>query len=374
MNPRNRMHAGRDRSKPSGSTKAVREPGSSRPSSQTRTVAWAERARIVQDRVNQGGTLPMSQSDVFVGIDVAKAQLDVALRPTGDTWTAPNDEAGLAHIVERLGPLRPALIVVEATGRLELPLLGALMAAALPVVVVNPRQVRDFARALGHLAKTDRLDAQVLALFGERVRPTPRPLPDPATQALSALVARRRQVIEMLTAEKNRCGQAPPALQPDIAVHITWLETQLQHLDDALGQQIRNSPGWRTQDELLQSAPGVGPVLSRTLLADLPELGRLSRKQIAALVGIAPLNRDSGTLRGVRTCWGGRAPVRAVLYMATVAATRCNPVIQAFYRRLCAAGKAKKVALTACMRKLLTILNAMMKHRTPWRAQVSPCA
>src|SRR2546425_1007825 len=277
MNPRNRMHAGRDRSKPSGSTKAVREPGSSRPSSQTRTVAWAERARIVQDRVNQGGTLPMSQSDVFVGIDVAKAQLDVALRPTGDTWTAPNDEAGLAHIVERLGPLRPALIVVEATGRLELPLLGALMAAALPVVVVNPRQVRD-------------------------------------------------------------------------------------------------SPGWRTQDELLQSAPGVGPVLSRTLLADLPELGRLSRKQIAALVGIAPLNRDSGTLRGVRTCWGGRAPVRAVLYMATVAATRCNPVIQAFYRRLCAAGKAKKVALTACMRKLLTILNAMMKHRTPWRAQVSPCA
>src|SRR2546425_747215 len=286
MNPRNRMHAGRDRSKPSGSTKAVREPGSSRPSSQTRTVAWAERARIVQDRVNQGGPLPMSQSDVFVGIDVAKAQLDVALRPTGDTWTAPNDEAGLTHIVEQLGPLRPALIVVEATGRLELPLLGALMAAALPVVVVNPRQVRDFARALGHLAKTDRLDARVLALFGERVRPTPRPLPDPATQ----------------------------------------------------------------------------------------ELGRLTRKQIAALVGIAPLNRDSGTRRGVRTCWGGRAPVRAVLYMATVAATRCNPVIQAFYRRLCAAGKAKKVALTACMRKLLTILNAMMKHRTPWRAQVSPCA
>ena len=311
----------------------------------------------------------MSQSEVFVGIDVAKAHLDVAIRPTGDTWTAPNEEAGLAHLVERLNPLRPALIVVEATGRLELPLLGALMAAALPVVVVNPRQVRDFARALGHLAKTDRLDAHVLALFAERVRPTLRPLPDPATQELSALVARRRQVIEMLTAEKNRCGQAPPALQPDIAGHITWLETQLQQLDDALGRQIRNSPGWRAQDALLQSAPGVGPVLSRTLLADLPELGRLTRKQIAALVGIAPLNRDSGTLRGMRTCWGGRAPVRAVLYMATVSATRCNPVIQAFYRRLCAAGKAKKVALTACMRKLLTILNAMMKHRTPWHAE-----
>src|SRR5437899_11342954 len=197
MNPRNRMHAGRDRSKPSGSTKAVREPGSSRPSSQTRTVAWAERARILQDRVNHGGTLPMSQSDVFVGIDVAKAQLDVAIRPTGDTWTAPNDEAGLTHLVEQLGPLRPALIVVEATGRLELPLLGALMAAALPVVVVNPRQVRDFARGLGQLANTDRLDAQVPALFGQPVRPTPCPPPDLATQDVRALWGARRPVAEV---------------------------------------------------------------------------------------------------------------------------------------------------------------------------------
>src|SRR6058998_3842338 len=193
----------------------------------------------------------MMNAPVFVGIDVSQAQLDIALRPAG-RFTAPNDDAGIAKVVDQLRAVTPTVVLLEATGGLELPLVGALAAAALPVVVVNPRQVRDFAKALGHLAKTDRLDAQVLALFAERVRPAPRPLPDPATQALSALVARRRQVIEMLTAEKNRCGQAPPALQPDIAVHITWLETQLQHLDDALGQQIRNSPGWRTQDELLQ--------------------------------------------------------------------------------------------------------------------------
>jgi len=316
----------------------------------------------------------MNQADVFVGIAVAKSRLDVALHPSGATWTVPNSEAGIATLVAQLQQPPVTHIVLEATGGLELPLLGALGAAALPAVAVNPRQVRDFAKALGRLAKTDRIDAQVLALFAERVRPALRPLPDQATQALSALVARRRQLVEMLTAEKNRRGQAPSAIQADIATHIAWLEARLARLDKELGQHLKQSPLWRAQDDLLQSVPGVGPVLSRTLLADLPELGHLSRKQIAALVGIAPLNRDSGTLRGIRTCWGGRAPVRAVLYMATVAATRCNPVIQAFYRRLCAAGKAKKVALTACMRKLLTILNAMMKHRTPWRAQVSQCA
>lgn len=308
----------------------------------------------------------MNQTELFVGIDVAKAHLDVALHPSGETWTVPNDEAGIATLVAQLQQRRVARIVLEATGGLELPLLGALGAAALPAVAVNPRQVRDFAKALGRLAKTDRLDAQVLALFAERVRPALRPLPDAATQALSALVARRRQVVEMLTAEKNRRGQAPPAIQADITTHIAWLEARLKRLEKELGQHLKQSPLWRAQDDLLQSAPGVGPVLSRTLLADLPELGTLDRKQIAALVGVAPLNRDSGTLRGARTCWGGRAAVRAVLYMATVAATRCNPVIQTFYRRLCAAGKAKKVALTACMRKLLTILNAMVKHRTPW--------
>ena len=311
----------------------------------------------------------MSQAEVFVGIDVAKARLDVALHPSGATWTVPNSEAGIAGLVAQLQQLPVTHIVLEATGGLELPLLGALGAAALPAVAVNPRQVRDFAKALGRLAKTDRLDAQVLALFAERVRPALRPLPDQATQALSALVARRRQLVEMLTAEKNRRGQAPPTIQADIATHIAWLEGRLERLDKELGQHLKQSPLWRAQDDLLQSVPGVGPVLSRTLLADLPELGTLDRKQIAALVGVAPLNRDSGTLRGARTCWGGRAAVRAVLYMATVAATRCNPVIRAFYHRLCQAGKAKKVALTACMRKLLTILNAMLKHRTPWHAE-----
>lgn len=309
----------------------------------------------------------MNEADVFVGIDVAKVRLDVALHPSGETWTVPNDEAGIATLVAQLQQRRVALVVLEATGGLELSLLGALGAAALPAVAVNPRQVRDFAKALGRLAKTDRLDAQVLALFAARVRPALRPLPDQATQALSALVARRRQVVEMLTAEKNRRGQAPPAIQTDIAAHIAWLEARLAQLDKELGQHLKQSPLWRAHDDLLQSVPGVGPVLSRTLLADLPELGTLDRKQIAALVGVAPLNRDSGTLHGTRTCWGGRAAVRAVLYMATVAATRCNPVIQTFYRRLCTAGKAKKVALTACMRKLLTILNAMLKHKTRWQ-------
>jgi transposase len=310
----------------------------------------------------------MNQAEVFVGIDVAKAHLDVALHPSGATWTVPNSEAGIAGLVAQLQQQPVTHIVLEATGGLEIPLLGALGAAGLPAVAVNPRQVRDFAKALGRLAKTDRLDAQVLALFADRVRPALRPLPDQATQALSALVARRRQLVEMLTAEKNRHGQALPTIQADIATHMAWLEARLQRVNKDLGQQLKRSPLWRAQDDLLQSAPGVGPVLSQTLLADLPELGTLDRKQIAALVGVAPLNRDSGTRRGTRTCWGGRASIRAVLYMATVAATRCNPVIQTFYRRLCAAGKAKKVALTACMRKLLTILNAMVKHRTPWGA------
>ena len=308
----------------------------------------------------------MNQAEAFVGIDVAKARLDVALHPSGETWTVPNDEAGIATLVAQLQQRRVTLIVLEATGGLELPVLGALGAAALPAVAVNLRQVRDFAKALGRLAKTDRLDAHVLALFAERVRPALRPLPDQATQALSALVARRRQVVEMLTAEKNRHGQAAPAIQADIATHIAWLEARLERLEKDLGQHLKQSPLWRAQDDLLQSVPGVGPVLSRTLLADLPELGTLNRRKIAALVGVAPLNRDSGTLHGTRTCWGGRAAVRAVLYMATVAATRCNPVIQTLYRRLCAVGKAKKVALTACMRKLLTILNAMLKHKTRW--------
>jgi len=243
---------------------------------------------------------------------------------------------------------------------------AAMAAAELPVVVVNPRQVRDFARATGRLAKTDRLDAQVIARFGEAVKPTLRPLPDAETQALEAQVARRRQVVAMLTAEKNRLHVARPPVRQEILRHISWLQKSLKRQDTDLGDAIRHRPLWREQDQLLQSVPGVGPVVSLTLLAELPELGTLHRRQISSLVGVAPLNRDSGTFRGQRTVWGGRSRVRAALYMGTLVATRFNPVIKAFYQRLRAAGKPKKVALTACMRKLLTILNSMLKRRTHW--------
>ena len=309
----------------------------------------------------------MSTIPVFVGIDVAKEHLDVALRPTADRWGAANDEPGIARVVARLQAVRPALVVLEATRGLELPVTGALAAAGLPVVVVNPRQVRDFAKATGRLAKTDALDAAILAQFAEAVRPALRPLPDTATHALQALLARRRQLLEMRTAEQNRLASAPPPVRTRIRAHLTWLDRELAHTDEDLARAIRESPLWRAKDDLLQSTPGVGPVLARTLLASLPELGTLNRKQIAALVGVAPLNRDSGTLRGRRSVWGGRAHVRTALYMSALAATRSNPVIRAFYQRLCAAGKAKKVALTACMHKLLTILNAMVKTRTPWQ-------
>jgi transposase len=258
-------------------------------------------------------------------------------------------------------------VILEATGGFELPLVGALLAAGLPVTVVNPRQVRDFARATGQLAKTDAIDARVLAHFGEAVRPELRPLPNEATRELAALVARRRQLIEMLTAEKNRLRLAARAVRRDIEQHIRWLERRLSDLDGNLAQQVRSSPNWRARDDLLQSVPGIGPVSSVTLLAQLPELGRLNRKEIAALVGVAPLNRDSGTLRGRRRVWGGRRHVRATLYMATLVATRCNPTIRSFYTRLLAAGKPKKLALTASMRKLLITLNAMLRNNVPWQ-------
>jgi transposase len=302
----------------------------------------------------------------FVGIDVSKHQLDVAVRPRGETWTVAHDEAGLGALVARLRALAPTLIVLEATGGWEVALAGALAAATLPVAVVNPRQVRDFARSTGTLAKTDRLDAQMLAQFAEAVRPEPRPLPDAQAQELTALLQRRRQLVEMLTAEKNRLPLTSRRIRPQLQTHIEWLHKQLAQFDEDLRQLIRSSPLWREKDDLLRSAPGVGPVLATTLLAALPELGQLTRQQIAALVGVAPLNRDSGTLRGRRTVWGGRAQVRAVLYMSTVVAVRHNPVLIAFYQRLRAAGKAPKLALTACMRKLLTILNAMLKHHSRW--------
>jgi transposase len=306
---------------------------------------------------------------LFVGIDGAKAQLDIALRPTGEQWTVPTDPGGLATLVARLQAVRPTLIVLEATGGLERPAIVALATAGLPVVMVNPRQVRDFARATGQLAKTDALDARALAHFAEAVRPTPRPIPDAQTQELRALLGRRQQLIAMRTAEQNRLPGVAGRLRTDIEAHITWLNARLATLDDDLDTALRASPLWRENDDLLQSVPGIGPVCARTFLLELPELGTLSRQQIAALVGVAPLNCDSGTMRGRRTIWGGRARVRAVLYRGTLVATRHNPRITMFYERLLAAGKTKKVALTACMHKLLTILNAMLKHRTPWPPQ-----
>ena len=310
----------------------------------------------------------MESTPLYLGIDVAKAHLDVAEGSTGAVWRVANDEVGIAEALRHLEALvAPALVVLEATGGYEVPVAAALGAAGLPIAVVNPRQVRDFAKSAGKLAKTDALDARILALFGERVRPAARPLPDAQAQELSSLLTRRRQVVGMLTAEKNRLHIAPTAVRQDIKNHISWLEQSLAKLNAELGNALRQSPLWRETEDLLRSTPGVGPVLTLTLVAEVPELGSLDRRQIAALVGIAPLNRDSGTLRGKRTVWGGRAPVRAALYMATLVATRFNPVIRAFYQRLLAAGKPKKVALTACMRKLLTILNAMSKHRTPWQ-------
>jgi transposase len=313
----------------------------------------------------------VTETPVFVGIDVAKDQLVVAVRPSGARWTAPQTEAGWAALATKLQALHPTLVLLEATGGLELPVAGVLAAAGLPVALVNPRQVRDFAKARGTLAKTDPVDAQVLAHFAEAVRPVPRPLPDAATQTLAALVARRRQLVEMRTAEQNRLGSAPRALRPQIQAHIRWLERHLDDLDTELRTTVRQSPLWRAQDDLLQSAPGVGEVFTLTALASLPELGALSRRAIAALVGVAPWSRESGRAHGRRSCWGGRAAVRPVLYMATLAAIRCNPVIRAFYQRLLAKGKLKKVALVACMRKLLTILNAMVKHQTPWTPRLA---
>ena len=309
----------------------------------------------------------MKQESTYVGVDVAKAQVDVAVRPTGQTWTITYDDAGIQELVSQLKTLEPALVLLEATGGLELPMVVALATAALPVVVVNPRQVRDFAKATGTLAKTDTLDAAVLAHFADAIRPDVRPLRDAETQVLASLVARRHQVVAMLVSEKNRLRRAISAVRPRVEAHIAWLEQELEDLDQGLRQTLRQSPLWREKDDLLRTVPGVGEQLSLTLLAYLPELGTLDRRQVAALVGVAPFNRDSGTLRGKRTVWGGRARIRAVLYMGALVASQYNPVIRDFYRRLLAAGKPKKLALTACMRKLLVILNSMLKHRSPWR-------
>lgn len=307
--------------------------------------------------------------DCYVGIDVSKATLDVASLPDGESWTVTNDDPGLAALTARLVALAPALVVMEATGGFEMLAAITLAKVGLPIAVVNPRQVRDFAKAMGRLAKTDALDAGILADFAQRVRPEPRPLPDASAQLLESLLTRRRQIVDMLTAEKNRLGFARGPVQRDIRQHIRWLEKRLRDVDGALQDAVTASPLYHAKAELLRSVPGVGQVTTLTLLATLPELGHLSRHQIAALVGVAPLNRDSGTMRGKRMVWGGRAPVRGVLYMAALVGLKHNPVLRVFYERLRAGGKPFKVAVTACMRKLLTILNAMLHQNRRWDPQ-----
>lgn len=313
----------------------------------------------------------MAKVTTWIGIDVSKAKLDVAVSPAGDHWQVERTPAGLSALVQRVGALRPERIVLEATGGYEVVVAAALASSQLPVVIVNPRQVRDFARATGQLAKTDRIDAQVLARFAEAIRPEYRPLPDVTTRALSALVIRRRQLQEMLTAEQNRLlgaavQDAPEPLRDQLGEHIEWLRRQLQEVDDDLKHQIHSSPLWREREHLLRSIPGIGPIVSATLLSQLPELGQLDRKAIAKLVGVAPLNHDSGTFHGRRKIWGGRAPVRAALYMAALVASRHNPLIRVFYQRLLASGKPKKLALVACMHKLLLQCSAIIRANTPW--------
>jgi transposase len=314
----------------------------------------------------------MTPPQTFVGIDVAKRRLDIASLPAREAWSAVNDETGIRALVSRLGFLPKALIVVEATGGYELPLALALAEAGLAFAIVNPRQVRDFAKGLGLLEKTDRIDARVLAKFAEVVQPEPRLLHSETSQQLNALVVRRRQLVTMLAAEKNRYDTAPQAVRGEIREHIDWLKQRLARLERELHEAIEADPGWRRVNRILRSAKGVGPALVLTLLGGLPELGRLSPREIAKLVGIAPLARDSGQFKGRRMIWGGRAAVRAALYMGTLVATRHNPVIRSFYQRLLAAGKPKKVALVACMRKFLVILNAMVRDGRQWQAATIP--
>jgi len=306
----------------------------------------------------------------FVGIDVAKSHLDVAIRPTGEGRRFAVEE--LEQLVAFVAKTKATLVVMEATGGMEAPIAAALAATCVPVAIVNPRQVRDFAKALGKLAKTDTIDAGVLAHFAEAIRPAPRSLPDAQTQEFEALVVRRRQLMEMLVAEQCRLSATrSKSMQKSLKLHIDWLKKQLKDVDKDITKAVHESPIWNEKAELLESVPGVGRVLSSTVIATLPELGTLNRKQIAALVGVAPFNRDSGNQKGKRSIWGGRASVRAVLYMAALVATKYNPSIKAFYQRLLIAGKTKKVAIVACMRKLLVILNSMLRTGRSWQIQTA---
>lgn len=310
----------------------------------------------------------IAKTKVSVGIDVSKNTLDIAVHESGETWSSNNDSGGCLALAAKLKALPATSIVVEATGGYEMLVNATLSASALPVIVVNPRQIRDFAKATGQLAKTDRLDARVLAHFAAAINPPVRPPKSDDTQHLEALLARRRQIVEMLVAEKNRLAlNRDRSVVKDLQAHIAWLKRRLEASDDELQLLLKTLPAWRERDQILRSVPGVGPVLSLTLLAQLPELGQLNRREIAKLVGVAPFNCDSGQWRGQRHIWGGRARVRAPLFMATLCALRFNPTIRSFYRHLLAAGKAPKLALIACMRKLLTILNVMVKTQTPWR-------
>ncbi len=312
----------------------------------------------------------MDESSVFVGIDVSKDRLDVHLRPTGKAFCVSRDAKGLDDLVSRLIELPVALVVLEATGGFETTVAAALAGVGLPLCVVNPRQIRDFARAMGRLAKTDALDAEAIALFAERIRPEARPLLDPERARLAEFVSRRRQVIEMIGMETNRRRRATDKhLAKRLDRHVAFLEKELDEIDRDIGEAIKSSPVWCKTEELLKSVPGIGDVTARTLLAEVPELGTVDRHQIAALVGVAPVNRDSGLMRGHRAIAGGRTSVRNVLYMAALTAIRRNPVFRTFYHRLITRGRPKKVALVAVLRKLLTVLNAIVRDLTPWRQQ-----
>lgn len=302
----------------------------------------------------------------FIGIDISKDHLDIHIRPGGRQQRFTYDSGGLAKLLEMISEVRPERIVMEATGGYEQRLVALLASERLPVAVVNAKRVRDFAKATGHLAKTDGLDAAVLSDFAEKLRPRTSVLPDESREELKALLARRRQLVDMITAENNRQQLAPQPIQREIRAHIDWLRKRLKKVDDDLGRSIQSSPIWKAKDDILQSMPGIGPTTSSTLLAALPELGALNRRAIAALVGVAPMNRDSGHWHGRRAIAGGRTPVRKTLFMCALVALKHNPAIHALYQRLLASGKPKMVAITACMRKILTILNAMLKSNTPW--------
>ena len=354
-----------------GCTKTVGQRGRhTQISNKARTVVRVNQTRMMQGWAKKEKT-QMTKEAVYAGVDVAKDTLDIAVSNSQKVRQFANDHEGIMQAVHYISSLKPEGIILEATGNLEIPLAAELQTKCLPVVIINPRQVRDFARATGALAKTDIIDARILALFGLRIKPEIRPLPDKQAREMTNLLTRRRQLVEMLVAERNRFSRANEDTMLNIKDHIKWLEEALSGINTDLERRIQSSPSWHEKDNLYRSVPGIGKIVSSTLLIEIPELGKLNRRKIAALVGVAPLNRDSGTMRGRRTVWGGRAKLRAVLYMAALVATKRNPVIAAFYRRLLDAGKVKKAALVACMRKLLTIINAMARTMTVWNPELN---